>query len=51
VPSLPVLAPGARVRLAVESVDLVDCSVALGYRETLAEAGSELEPGAEREAR
>jgi exoribonuclease-2 len=39
VPSLPALAPGARVRLAVESVDLLECSVALGYRETLAGAG------------
>lgn len=39
VPSLPALAPGARVRLAVESVDLLECSVALGYRETLAGEG------------
>jgi exoribonuclease II len=51
VPSLPALAPGARVRLAVESVDLLDCNVALGYRETLADAGAAYAPGAEREAR
>ena len=39
VPSLPPLAPGARVRLRVESVDLLERAVVLEYRETLAEQG------------
>ena len=39
VPSLPVLASGARVRLAVQAVDLLDRTAALSYRATLAELG------------
>jgi len=39
VPSLPALAPGARVRLALEAVDLLDRTVTLAYRATLAEQG------------
>jgi exoribonuclease II len=50
VPSLPALAPGTRVRVAVEAVDLLDCGVALVYRETLAGAGVEHAPAAERGA-
>jgi len=46
VPSLPALAPGALVRLAVEGVDLLECTVALAYRETRAGPAA----GAEREA-
>ncbi|MGH8688354.1 MAG: ribonuclease catalytic domain-containing protein [Burkholderiales bacterium] len=42
VPSLPALVPGARVRLAVDAVDLLDRTVALTYRATLAELGDEL---------
>jgi len=41
VPSLPALAPGARVRLRVEGVDLLERTVALAYRETLATRGAE----------
>lgn len=49
VPSLPVLAPGTRVRLAVESIDLVERSLVCGYRTTL-QAGSGAAPaGDERE--
>jgi len=38
VPSLPELAAGTRVRLAVKSVDLLERSVALAYGETLGES-------------
>jgi len=50
VPSLPPLAPGARVRLRVEGVDLLERTVALAYRETLADQGT-APVGDEREAR
>lgn len=50
VPSLPALAPGARVRLQVENVDLLERSVALAYRATLASLGTG-PPTGEREAR
>jgi exoribonuclease-2 len=50
VPSLPPLAPGARVRLRVEDVDLLERTVALSYRETLAGQGAG-PAGGEREAR
>ena len=39
VSSAPTLAPGARVRLEVTAIDLLDCSIACAYRETLGEAG------------
>src|SRR6266478_728148 len=35
VPSLPDAAPGARVRLELKAVDLLECSVSAVYRETL----------------
>jgi exoribonuclease-2 len=35
VPSLPEAAPGARVRLELKAVDLLECSVSAVYRETL----------------
>jgi len=38
VPSLPELAPGTRVRLEIESVDLIERQVSCRYRETLADA-------------
>jgi exoribonuclease-2 len=50
VPSLPGLAPGARVRLAIEGIDLLERTVAFAYRETLA-AGGEVASGSEQEAR
>lgn len=37
VASLPVLEPGARVRLAVQGIDLIECGVRLTWRETLAQ--------------
>jgi len=49
VPSLPLLAAGVRVRLQVGSVDLLERSVALTFRETL--AGGATPAGPEREAR
>jgi exoribonuclease-2 len=51
VPSLPSLAPGAHVRLEIGSVDLLQRTVALTYRETLAEGGGEAAPVDEREER
>jgi exoribonuclease-2 len=51
VPSLPVLAAGTRVRLAVESVDLLERSLACAYRETLQPGSGEAPPGDEREER
>ena len=51
VPSLPVLATGTRVRLAVESVDLLERSLACAYRETLQPGGGAAPPGDEREER
>jgi exoribonuclease-2 len=51
VPSLPALVPGARVRLQVDAVDLLERTVALTYRETLAEGGGEAALAAEREER
>jgi exoribonuclease-2 len=51
VPSLPVLAPGTRVRLAIESVDLLERSLACAYRETLPPGSGEAPPADEREAR
>ena len=50
VPSLPALAPGTHVRLAVESVDLLDCRLELAYRGTLDAGGGEPVQGDEREA-
>ena len=38
VPSLPELDPGVRVRLEIESVDLIERQLACRYRETLVEA-------------
>jgi exoribonuclease-2 len=38
VPSLPALAPGTRVRLSVDGVDLLERAVSLTYRETLEDA-------------
>jgi len=49
VPSLPPLSPGARVRLQVEGVDLLERTVTLKFRETLAGGGAPA--GAEREVR
>jgi exoribonuclease-2 len=51
VPSLPALAAGTRVRLAVESVDLLERSLACAYRETLQPGSGEAPPGDEREER
>ncbi|MGH8709552.1 MAG: RNB domain-containing ribonuclease [Burkholderiales bacterium] len=51
VPSLPALAPGTRVRVAVESVDLLERSLVCAYRETLQPASGEAPPGDEREER
>jgi len=51
VPSLPVLATGTRVRLAVESVDLLERSLACAYRETLQPGSGAAPPGDEREER
>jgi exoribonuclease-2 len=51
VPSLPGLAPGARVRLAIEGIDLLERTVAFAHRETLAAGGVEVEPGGEQDAR
>jgi hypothetical protein len=36
VPSLPELAPGTRVRLEVQTIDLVERSLGSVYRETVA---------------
>ena len=44
VPSLPESPPGTRVRLEVKSIDLLDRTVSLVYRETL-EASTDLERG------
>ena len=41
VPSLPGLAPGARVRLAIEGIDLLERTVALAYRQTLSAGGEQ----------
>jgi exoribonuclease-2 len=51
VPSLPSLAPGARVRLQIDGVDLLERTVALTYRETLAEGGGKASLADEREER
>jgi len=51
VPSLPALEPGTRVRLAVESVDLLERSLACAYRETLQPGSGAAPPGNEREER
>jgi exoribonuclease-2 len=51
VSSLPALAPGARVRLAVEGVDLMDRSLALAYAETLASGTGEALGADEQEER
>ena len=51
VPSLPALAAGTRVRLAIESVDLLERSLACAYRETLQPGGGEAPPLNEREER
>ncbi|HJS38225.1 MAG TPA: RNB domain-containing ribonuclease [Burkholderiales bacterium] len=51
VPSLPGLAPGARVRLRIEAIDLLERTVTFAYRETLAAGGGEGTAGDEREAR
>ena len=46
VPSLPELPRGTRVRLEVKGIDLLERSVALAYRETLAEATAVVEDDA-----
>ncbi|MDH3318326.1 MAG: RNB domain-containing ribonuclease [Betaproteobacteria bacterium] len=51
VPSLPALEPGTRVRLAIDSVDLLERSLACTYRETLQPGSGEAPPGDEREDR
>jgi exoribonuclease-2 len=51
VPSLPALAPGARVRLRLDAVDLFERTAAFTYRETLAEAGAAPAAAHEREER
>jgi exoribonuclease-2 len=51
VSSLPALAPGARVRLAVEGVDLMDRGLALAYAETLASGTDEALGADEQEER
>jgi exoribonuclease II len=51
VPSLPALEPGTRVRLAVDSVDLLERSLACEYRETLQPGSGEAPPSDEREER
>lgn len=51
VPSLPALAPGTRVRLGVDAVDLLERSLACTYRETLRPGSGEAPPLAEREER
>jgi len=51
VPSLPALAAGTRVRLAIESVDLLERSLACAYRETLQPGSGEAPPGDERDER
>jgi exoribonuclease-2 len=45
VPSLPELAPGTRVRLAIERVDLVERSLACGWRAALEPAVTQSTPG------
>ncbi len=51
VPSLPVLAAGTRVRVAIEAVDLLERSLACAYRETLQPGDGAAPPVDEREAR
>jgi exoribonuclease-2 len=51
VPSLPALEPGTRVRLAIESVDLLERSLVCDYRETLQPGTGEAPPDDEREER
>jgi exoribonuclease-2 len=51
VPSLPGLAPGARVQLRIEGLDLLERTVAFAYRQTLAADGAEAPAGDEREER
>lgn len=51
VPSLPALAAGTRVRVAVVSVDLLERSLACAYRETLQPSSGEAPPADEREER
>jgi exoribonuclease-2 len=48
VSSLPALDPGARVRLEVQAVDLLERTVACVYRETLGQAALAEEPASER---
>ncbi len=48
VSSLPPLDPGARVRLEVQSVDLLERTVACVYRETLGQAALAEEPASDR---
>ena len=51
VPSLPALAPGARVRLALRGIDLLERSLDCDYRETLEPGQGAVPPGAEQEVR
>lgn len=51
VPSLPALAAGTRVRLAIESVDLLERSLVCAYRETLQPGDGEAPPADKREER
>lgn len=51
VPSLPVLEPGARVRLEIRSIDLLERALDCAYRETLASGQGAAPPGDEQEVR
>jgi exoribonuclease-2 len=51
VPSLPVLEPGARVRLEIRGIDLLERALDCAYRETLGAAPGALLPGDEQEVR
>jgi exoribonuclease-2 len=51
VPSLPALEPGARVRLELRGIDLLERSLDCVYRETLAPGQGAVPPGDEQEVR
>lgn len=51
VPSLPALEPGARVRLELRGLDLLERGLDCGYLETLAPGQGAVPPGAEQEVR
>ena len=48
-PSLPDIAPGARVRLAIRAIDLLERSIDLAYRETLPGVAGTQDAAAERD--